>query len=186
MSVKSTVLTKTNFDISSLIGKRIIGRIQSGNPDASLPMHGAWINVYQEVAEGTPNSTSLSNLGFYENTINKDITLGVEHFTAIPDDFRNSNVVVKYEGNPDTYVSNIDCRFAFVSLVNLDPTIKAIVVVPSEAISELTEKTNLFFAVTYKCEPTSEHYHVVWAKLTLDPHADPNTWVQVMWYLENQ
>lgn len=189
MTVKSTVLTKANFDISSLVGKKIIGRIQSGNPNQSLPMHDAYINVYQKVDApiGTPGTNLLTDIGFYEETVGRNINLGVEHFNAIPDDFKNVNVVVNYAGEPGIpSPENMDFGFALVSFVNLDSAIKGIQVIPTESITQLTEAKTLFFAVTYRCEPGSEHYHVVWAKLTLDPHADPTTWVQVMWYLENQ
>ncbi len=179
MTVKSTVLTKKNYNILNLEGKRIIGTIQSGNPSAAVQMYDAWMNVYEEVPVGTPNSIVLSQLGFDQNTINDGVILGQHHIGAISEDFINSNVVVKHEGSPGTY-GGVDLGFGTVTLIgDVNKQIDLMIT----DVSTLTQKT-LFFAVTYKCEPTSEHYHVVWAKLMLDPDAVNS--VQVTWQLINQ
>jgi len=188
MTVKSSVLTKANFNASSLNGKKIIGRIQSGNPDYSIPLSNAWLNIYQStpVPVGTPGTALLTDIGFYESTVNHGVNLGVEHFNAVPQDFKDINVVVNYEGNPTTPTPEVDFGFCTATMVDLDSSIKAIRVTITNA-ELITETKNLFFAVTYSCDPTSDHYHVVWARLTIDPtQPDPMNWVQVMWYTENQ
>ena len=180
MTVKSTVLTKSSFNKQLLSGKKIVGVIQSGNSNASLPMYGAYMNVY------TPDESGslLSELGFDSNTIGSNITLGDEHQNADLNDFNLKVKVERANLQPGT-----DLDLGTVKVMLKDSAVDATksIEVSIVNLADIAEPKTMFFAVTYSCEQNSDHYHVVWAKLVIDVNApDPVNWVQIRWLLQDE
>jgi hypothetical protein len=180
MTIKSTVLTKSSFNKQLLSGRKIVGIIQSGNSNESLPMYGAYMNVY------TPDESGsfLSDLGFDPNTIGSNVTLGVEHQNADLNDF-NFKVKVERDNLQPGTVLDLDT----VKVMLKDSTVDATksIEVSIVNLTDIAEPKTMFFAVTYSCEQNSDHYHVVWAKLVIDVNAtDPVNWVQIRWLLQDE
>ncbi len=174
MIVKSTVLTKANFNKDSLNGKKIIGKIQSGNGTA-LPMYHTRMHVYTPQQDGM----TLINAGLIPNTINTNIILGIEHQNA--DLLTDFNLNVKSEAAD--LATGVICDFGFAQIILKDSTTDATKLI-EVSINDIVESKTFLFAITYSCEETTDHYHVVWAKLTIA--VDPINSVQVIWELVSE